>query len=127
RPPTPTPFPSTTLFRSICESPLTYKALISWRDRLVAGQMLLRDIIDLDATYGGGPEAAKVEADLARGADGQAESEEAGEEEEAEGAEGAEGANGEDAEADEASLSRAARERERGRGAHAKFEEISAP
>ncbi|HTO84645.1 MAG TPA: sigma-70 family RNA polymerase sigma factor, partial [Methylomirabilota bacterium] len=109
----------------ICESPLTYKALISWRDKLVAGQMLLRDIIDLDATYGGGPEAAKVEADLAR-ADGEAESEEAGEEEEAEGAEGAEGANGEDAEADEASISLAAMEQELLPGAHAKFEEISA-
>src|SRR5262245_43293965 len=110
----------------ICESPLTDKALISWRDKLVAGQMLLRDIIDLDATYGGGPEAAKVEADLARGADGEAESEEAGEEEEAEGAEGAEGANGEDAEADEASISLAAMEQELLPGAHAKFEEISA-
>src|SRR5262249_5360120 len=109
----------------ICESPLTYKALISWRDKLVAGQMLLRDIIDLDATYGGGPEAAKVEADLAR-ADGEAESDEAGEEEEAEGAEGAEGANGEDAEADEASISLAAMEQELLPGAHAKFEEISA-
>src|SRR5882724_4867249 len=50
----------------ICESPTTYRALITWRDKLVAGQMLLRDIIDLDATYGGGPDGAKVEADLAR-------------------------------------------------------------
>ena len=38
----------------ICESPLTYRALIAWRDALNAGKMLLRDIIDLDATYGGG-------------------------------------------------------------------------
>src|SRR5262249_59304366 len=80
----------------ICESPLTYKALISWRDKLVAGQMLLRDITDLDATYGGGPEAAKVEADLARGEAGEGESDEAGEEEEAERPEGAEGAHGHD-------------------------------
>src|SRR5215475_2646396 len=101
----------------ICESPLTYKALISWRDRLVAGQMLLRDIIDLDATYGGGPDGAKVEADLARG------EEEGEEEEEAEEKEGAEGA--EDAEADEASISLAAMEQELLPGAHAKFEEIS--
>src|SRR5690606_30163168 len=41
----------------ICESPLTYSAIIIWRDRLNAGQALLRDIIDLDATYGGGPDA----------------------------------------------------------------------
>src|SRR5882672_9762 len=37
----------------ICESPLTYRAMVEWRDRLAAGQMLLREIIDLDATYGG--------------------------------------------------------------------------
>ncbi|MBX6369075.1 MAG: RNA polymerase sigma factor RpoD [Rhodospirillales bacterium] len=36
----------------ICESPLTIRALIGWRDALNAGRMLLRDIIDLDATYG---------------------------------------------------------------------------
>src|SRR5713226_1319878 len=37
----------------ICESPLTYRAMVEWRDRLAVGQMLLREIIDLDATYGG--------------------------------------------------------------------------
>ena len=36
----------------ICESPLTMRALIGWRDALIEGKMLLRDIIDLDATYG---------------------------------------------------------------------------
>ena len=35
----------------ICESPLTVRALIGWRDALNEGKMLLRDIIDLDATY----------------------------------------------------------------------------
>ena len=45
----------------ICEMPIAHRALVDWRNRLAAGQMLLRDIIDLDATYGGGPdeEAAK--------------------------------------------------------------------
>jgi len=45
----------------ICEMPIAHRALVDWRTRLAAGQMLLRDIIDLDATYGGGPdeEAAK--------------------------------------------------------------------
>ena len=37
----------------ICESPLTIKALIQWRDALKEGTVLLRDVIDLDATYGG--------------------------------------------------------------------------
>src|SRR4051794_19251269 len=35
----------------ICESPLTVHALVGWRDALVEGKMLLRDIVDLDATY----------------------------------------------------------------------------
>ena len=39
----------------ICESPLTIRAIVAWHDALVAEQILLRDIIDLDATYGGGP------------------------------------------------------------------------
>src|SRR5579863_10152711 len=38
----------------ICENPLTIRAIIAWRDALNQGRMLLRDIIDLDATYGGG-------------------------------------------------------------------------
>jgi len=40
---------------AICESPLTIRAILDWRDALIEGKMLLRDIIDLDATYGGGP------------------------------------------------------------------------
>ena len=42
---------------SICESPLTIRAIIDWRDSLKDERILLRDIIDLDATYGRGPEA----------------------------------------------------------------------
>ncbi|MBV9859793.1 MAG: RNA polymerase sigma factor RpoD [Alphaproteobacteria bacterium] len=38
----------------ICENPLTLRALVGWRDALNEGKMLLRDIIDLDATYGSG-------------------------------------------------------------------------
>jgi len=37
----------------ICESPLTIRALLRWHDALVDGKMLLREIIDLEATYGG--------------------------------------------------------------------------
>ncbi|MGE4351633.1 MAG: RNA polymerase sigma factor RpoD [Bdellovibrionales bacterium] len=39
----------------ICESPLTIQAILGWHDALNEGKMLLRDIIDLEATYGGGP------------------------------------------------------------------------
>ncbi|GAB4171039.1 MAG: RNA polymerase sigma factor RpoD [Thalassobaculales bacterium] len=45
----------------ICESPLTIRALMAWRDALNDGRMLLRDVIDLDATYGGGPDLAASE------------------------------------------------------------------
>ncbi|MGP1397343.1 MAG: RNA polymerase sigma factor RpoD [Inquilinaceae bacterium] len=40
----------------ICESPLTIRAIIQWHSALKDGKMLLRDIIDLDATYGAGPD-----------------------------------------------------------------------
>ena len=46
-----------TMIRSLCESSLTFEAITVWRDELNEGRVLLRDIIDLDATYGGGPEA----------------------------------------------------------------------
>src|SRR5712692_2315224 len=36
----------------ICDNPLTARALLLWRDALNENKMLLRDIIDLDATYG---------------------------------------------------------------------------
>ncbi|MFD2206403.1 RNA polymerase sigma factor RpoD [Kiloniella antarctica] len=39
----------------ICESPLTIRSLLHWREGLMEGNLLLRDIIDLDATYGSGP------------------------------------------------------------------------
>ena len=42
---------------AICESPMTLRAIIEWRDALREERILLRDIIDLDATYGGAPES----------------------------------------------------------------------
>ncbi|MBF0562640.1 MAG: RNA polymerase sigma factor RpoD [Alphaproteobacteria bacterium] len=58
----------------LCESPLTIKSLVAWHDALIEGKMLLRDIIDLDATYGAVPmteeeltaAAEKAEAAVAR-------------------------------------------------------------
>ncbi len=46
----------------LCESPLTFRAIIAWHDALKAGRMLLRDIIDLEATQGGPPPPAAVVA-----------------------------------------------------------------
>src|SRR5881296_494977 len=40
------------MIAGLCESPLTFQAIIIWRDELNEGKVLLRDIIDLDATYG---------------------------------------------------------------------------
>ena len=53
----------------LCESPLTFRAIIAWHDALKAGRMLLRDIIDLEATQGAGaPADAEVAAVEAEGA-----------------------------------------------------------
>ncbi len=46
----------------LCESPLTFRAIINWHEALKAGRMLLRDIVDLEATQGVG---AAVEAEAA--------------------------------------------------------------
>jgi RNA polymerase primary sigma factor len=45
-----------TMIAGLCESPLTFQAIIIWRDELKSGTTMLRDIIDLEATYSG-PEA----------------------------------------------------------------------
>ena len=41
------------MISGICESPLTVAAITRWAEAVSAGKMLLRDIIDLDASYGG--------------------------------------------------------------------------
>ena len=48
----------------LCESALTIKALTGWHDALVSAKMLLRDIIDLDATYGSGEDSGDDEMPL---------------------------------------------------------------
>ncbi|HET6376113.1 MAG TPA: RNA polymerase sigma factor RpoD, partial [Methylocella sp.] len=54
----------------LCESPLTFQAIIIWRDELNDSKVLLRDIIDLEATYAGpdGKNAPKIDM-TAQGAD----------------------------------------------------------
>ena len=41
------------MIAGLCESPLTFQAIIIWRDELNTGKVFLRDIIDLEATYAG--------------------------------------------------------------------------
>jgi len=47
------------MIQGLCESPLTFQAIIIWRDELNEGKILLRDIIDLEATYAG-PDAKQA-------------------------------------------------------------------
>jgi len=56
---------------ALCESPLTFEALTVWRDELNEGKVLLRDIIDLEAMYGAGPDGQPVAA-AARNGNGSA-------------------------------------------------------
>ena len=49
------------MIAGLCESPLTFQAIIIWRDELNDGKIFLRDIIDLEATYAG-PDAKGVPA-----------------------------------------------------------------
>ena len=56
---------------ALCESPLTMRAIAHWHDALVDGELLLRDVIDLDATYGSDePDENMLKA--AEGDDGEA-------------------------------------------------------
>src|SRR5262245_25219116 len=57
------------MIAGLCESPLTFQAIIIWRDELNEGKVFLRDIIDLEATYAG-PDAKAIPA-LVIGPDGQ--------------------------------------------------------
>ena len=82
-----------TMIRGLCESALTFEAIMVWRDELGAGRILLREVIDLEQTYGGQPGAGPLptEGDEADVAEDKAEKEE-----KVEGAEGAEPAGDSD-------------------------------
>jgi RNA polymerase primary sigma factor len=69
------------MIAGLCESPLTFQAIIIWRDELNDGKVLLRDIIDLEATYAGpegkggpktGDEVEAAEPGIAPAVDGEA-------------------------------------------------------
>ncbi|MBU2983608.1 RNA polymerase sigma factor RpoD [Lentibacter algarum] len=76
-----------TMILGLCESPLTFQAITIWRDELLSEDILLRDVIDLETTFGdqlgeeetqtaavapaaGGVEAPKAEAAQELDADG---------------------------------------------------------
>ena len=103
------------MIRGLCESPLTFEAMMVWRDELINERILLRDLIDLEATYGAEnpppepkPKEEEDEADEAK-------------------AEGEEGAtdDDEDDEDDAAAMSMSAMEAELREGVLAKLDEIA--
>ena len=66
-----------TMIRGLCESALTFEAIMVWREELGSGRILLREVIDLEQTYGGVNAAAAEE--LAASQPAEAEPEEAAE------------------------------------------------
>ncbi|HET6469627.1 MAG TPA: sigma-70 factor domain-containing protein, partial [Geminicoccaceae bacterium] len=56
------------VLEALCESPLTMRAVIGWRDAIREGRVLLRDIIDLDATHDAIPGAPGAAAPALAGA-----------------------------------------------------------
>ncbi|MCA6286486.1 RNA polymerase sigma factor RpoD [Phenylobacterium sp.] len=49
-----------TMIRGLCESALTFEAIMVWREELGTGRILLREVIDLEQTYGGVSAAAEA-------------------------------------------------------------------
>ncbi|MEL6683986.1 MAG: RNA polymerase sigma factor RpoD [Pseudomonadota bacterium] len=63
-----------TMILGLCESPLTFQAITIWRDELLSEDILLRDVIDLETTFGNqlgedGEEETVVAAPAAAGAE----------------------------------------------------------
>ena len=83
----------------ICESPLAIESLIAWYEALQKGDILLREVIDLDATYSDGDDSSSDMSD---------DDDDDSDEEKAEGEEG----EGDDGEEDENNMSLSAMEEE---------------
>ena len=102
------------MIRGLCESPLTFEAMMVWRDELMNERILLRDLIDLEATYGAEnpppepkPKEEEDEADEAKSEDGESTDDD------------------EDDEDDAAAMSMSAMEAELRDGVLAKLDEIA--
>ncbi|MAK60435.1 MAG: RNA polymerase sigma factor RpoD [Ponticaulis sp.] len=108
------------MIRGLCESPLTFEAMMVWREELVNETVLLRDIIDLEATYGAEnppPEPEEEEED---------EEEESENSEDGEEGEGGERKRDDDDDEDEgAAMSMSAMEAELRDGVTTKLDEIA--
>jgi RNA polymerase primary sigma factor len=107
----------------ICENPLTIRAIIAWRDALNEGKTLLREIIDLDATYGSGgfEQAAADPAAAAADGDAEADPDAAADD----GASGLAAVETDEAEIEESSISLAAMEAQLKPGVLSTFDAIA--
>ncbi len=94
---------------SLCESPTVMHMVLGWRDKLAGSEMLLREVIDLDATYGAGTEDKFADAQREQGDEVEEEEEE---EDEYDALEGGRKEQVEDDYDDEAVLSLVAMEQE---------------
>jgi RNA polymerase primary sigma factor len=72
-----------TMIRGLCESALTFEAIMVWRDELAQGRILLREVIDLEQTYGGQTNADGIPTAIVPGAPAEPAEPEAGGEAEA--------------------------------------------
>jgi RNA polymerase primary sigma factor len=68
-----------TMIRGLCESALTFEAIMVWRDELRSGRILLREIIDLEQTYGGQTPGGPTGAEMGEGEGEEAEETASGE------------------------------------------------
>ncbi|HEY4030986.1 MAG TPA: RNA polymerase sigma factor region1.1 domain-containing protein, partial [Caulobacteraceae bacterium] len=66
-----------TMIRGLCESALTFEAIMVWREELGTGRILLREVIDLEQTYGGAVPGAGPTGEQAAGEEEEAEEAEA--------------------------------------------------
>ncbi|MCG9916299.1 MAG: RNA polymerase sigma factor RpoD [Phenylobacterium sp.] len=53
-----------TMIRGLCESALTFEAIMVWREELASGRILLREVIDLEQTYGGQNTGVEEDAEV---------------------------------------------------------------
>ena len=114
-----------TMIRGLCESALTFEAIMVWREELGSGRILLREVIDLEQTYGGTvPEAGPTGEAVAE--EEEAEEAEAAEKPEGEGGEKADGEDGDDDFDDGAGPSVSAMEAELREGVMATLDAIAA-
>ena len=67
-----------TMIAGLCESPLTFQAITIWRDELLNEDILLRDVIDLETTFGRGmdEDGDEIDEPVVGASDGAAKSDE---------------------------------------------------